>query len=144
MEVLKMSNHDEAMEQISRVLRKYLKYSGCKNDEFPYNLTFDIFQNAEEAQNIYLPGISDILSTLTPREQNIIHKRYYEKLTLEECGKDYGIGKERVRQIQAKALRKLRHPSRKNMIIAVPISKLLEAQKNLEILSHEHKLTKEA
>lgn len=57
-----------------------------------------------------------ILSTLTPREEKVLRMRFGigEKSdhTLEEVGKDFDVTRERIRQIEAKALRKLRHPSR--------------------------------
>jgi len=57
-----------------------------------------------------------MLSTLTPREEKVLRKRFGigEKTdhTLEEVGKDFEVTRERIRQIEAKALRKLRHPSR--------------------------------
>lgn len=60
--------------------------------------------------------MQDVLYTLTPRESNVIKMRFglndgYEK-SLEEVGKEFGVTRERIRQIEAKALRKLRHPSR--------------------------------
>lgn len=60
--------------------------------------------------------MQDVLYTLTPRESNVIKMRFglddgYEK-SLEEVGKVFGVTRERIRQIEAKALRKLRHPSR--------------------------------
>lgn len=60
--------------------------------------------------------IVDILDTLNPRERRVIELRYGLKdskiRTLEEVGKEFGVTRERIRQIEAKALRKLRHPSR--------------------------------
>ena len=57
-----------------------------------------------------------ILSTLAPREENVIRKRFGigmdSEHTLEEVGQDFEVTRERIRQIEAKALRKLRHPSR--------------------------------
>ena len=57
-----------------------------------------------------------VLSTLTPRQEKIVRMRFgiEEKAdhTLEEVGQDYNLTRERIRQIEAKALRKLRHPSR--------------------------------
>ena len=56
------------------------------------------------------------LHTLTPREEHVIKLRFglYDgrNRTLEEVGKEFDITRERIRQIEAKALRKLRHPSR--------------------------------
>lgn len=60
--------------------------------------------------------LKEALSTLTPRERTVIYKRFgFEdgsEKTLEDVGKDLGVTRERVRQIEAKALRKLRHPYR--------------------------------
>jgi RNA polymerase primary sigma factor len=59
---------------------------------------------------------SKMLATLTPREEKVLRKRFGigEKTdhTLEEVGRDFDVTRERIRQIEAKALRKLRHPSR--------------------------------
>ena len=57
-----------------------------------------------------------VLSTLTPREEKVLKMRFGidEKAdhTLEEVGQNFDVTRERIRQIEAKALRKLRHPSR--------------------------------
>ena len=52
------------------------------------------------------------LKTLTPREEKVIKKRFFQAKSREEVGEELGVIKERVRQIEMKALRKLRHPSR--------------------------------
>jgi RNA polymerase primary sigma factor len=57
-----------------------------------------------------------VLASLTPREEKVLRKRFgigekYDH-TLEEVGQDFDVTRERIRQIEAKALRKLRHPSR--------------------------------
>lgn len=58
----------------------------------------------------------DVLDTLTPREQKVLRLRFGlddgRARTLEEVGKEFDVTRERIRQIEAKALRKLRHPSR--------------------------------
>jgi RNA polymerase primary sigma factor len=60
--------------------------------------------------------IDDVLSTLTPREQRVLQLRFGledgRSRTLEEVGREFNVTRERIRQIEAKALRKLRHPSR--------------------------------
>ena len=60
--------------------------------------------------------LNDVLHTLTPREEHVLKLRFGlidgKTRTLEEVGKEFNITRERIRQIEAKALRKLRHPSR--------------------------------
>ena len=60
--------------------------------------------------------LMDVLSTLTPREEKVLRLRFGledgRTRTLEEVGKEFNVTRERIRQIEAKALRKLRHPSR--------------------------------
>jgi len=60
--------------------------------------------------------LMNVLSTLTPREEKVLRLRFGledgRQRTLEEVGKEFNVTRERIRQIEAKALRKLRHPSR--------------------------------
>lgn len=60
--------------------------------------------------------LDDVLETLTPREAKVLALRFGleggHPHTLEEVGKEFDVTRERIRQIEAKALRKLRHPSR--------------------------------
>ena len=60
--------------------------------------------------------LADVLETLTPREEKVLRLRFGledgRPRTLEEVGKEFNVTRERIRQIEAKALRKLRHPSR--------------------------------
>jgi RNA polymerase primary sigma factor len=60
--------------------------------------------------------LMDVLGTLTPREEKVLRLRFGledgRTRTLEEVGKEFNVTRERIRQIEAKALRKLRHPSR--------------------------------
>ena len=71
----------------------------------------------EYTQNmIYREEIEKVLQTLTPREEKVIRLRYglddNRPRTLEEVGKEFNVTRERIRQIEAKAIRRLRHPSR--------------------------------
>ena len=60
--------------------------------------------------------LTEVLETLTEREQKVLRLRFGlddgRPRTLEEVGRDFNVTRERIRQIEAKALRKLRHPSR--------------------------------
>jgi len=60
--------------------------------------------------------LDDVLETLTDREEKVLRMRFGlldgRTRTLEEVGREFGVTRERIRQIEAKALRKLRHPSR--------------------------------
>ena len=60
--------------------------------------------------------LNEVLATLTPRENEVIRRRYGlddgKPKTLEEVGREFNVTRERIRQIEAKALRKLRHPGR--------------------------------
>ncbi len=66
--------------------------------------------------NLLREQLVDVLSTLTPREEKVLRLRFGledgRARTLEEVGKEFNVTRERIRQIEAKALRKLRHPSR--------------------------------
>lgn len=85
---------------------------------YPYNLLDDLFGEpfdhvvSEDEMN----GLNAALSSLSEREQEVLHLYYEEEKTLEEVGKVLGVGRERIRQIVAKGLRKLRHPSRSRQI----------------------------
>ena len=67
-------------------------------------------------------GIPDVMPAITPREERVLRMRFGigEKSdhTLEEVGQDFEVTRERIRQIEAKALRKLRHPSRSHRLKA--------------------------
>ncbi|MBP5426612.1 MAG: RNA polymerase sigma factor RpoD [Clostridiales bacterium] len=72
---------------------------------------------AEAAANTLLKEhLMEVLDTLTPREEKVLRLRFGmdddRARTLEEVGKEFNVTRERIRQIEAKALRKLRHPSR--------------------------------
>ncbi|MBO5022115.1 MAG: RNA polymerase sigma factor RpoD [Clostridia bacterium] len=62
-----------------------------------------------------------VIETLTPREQQVIRERYGlidgKSKTLEEVGREFSVTRERIRQIEAKALRKLKHPNRSKKLV---------------------------
>ena len=105
--------------EICRVLRK----EDFEEDfetvplEYVHDLADD-GPTAEDAVNLseLKPEITKTLAKLTPREERVLRKRFGIGLgtdyTLEECGKEFSVTRNRIREIEAKALRKLKHPSR--------------------------------
>ena len=69
---------------------------------------------------ILVVATTKILSTLTPREERVLRMRFGVGMntdhTLEEVGLQFSVTRERIRQIEAKALRKLKHPSRSKQL----------------------------
>lgn len=72
-------------------------------------------------QNLLREQLLAVIDTLTPREQQVIRERYGlmdgKAKTLEEVGKEFSVTRERIRQIEAKALRKLKHPNRSKRLL---------------------------
>ena len=73
----------------------------------------DIKQLEDKIDNdkLFYKRIPKALDSLTSREKKVIEMRFYENMTMRECGAKLGVSNERIRQIEAKALRKLRHPN---------------------------------
>lgn len=77
----------------------------------PYELT---------SQRLLRENIEDVLAALSDREGKVLEMRFglrgAKPMTLEEVGREFGVTRERIRQIEAKALRKLKHPSKRRML----------------------------
>ena len=83
----------------------------------------NVVSPSEAVINLNLKEQTDsVLKTLTPREERVIKMRFGvgegSEHTLEEVGQSFAVTRERIRQIEAKALRKLRHPSRSRKLKA--------------------------
>lgn len=89
------------------------------NVGYPFNLIDAIFcdEIVWVDDEDHIAGLEHALLTLSDREQKVLEKRFQDFKTFEEVGKDFNVTRERIRQIEAKALRKLRHPSRQNFIM---------------------------
>jgi RNA polymerase sigma factor (sigma-70 family) len=88
--------------------------------------SFEVNMDEEEVQRLSTDGgverlvldgertkaITKTLNTLRPREEYVVRRRFFEDAPLSDVATDMGVQAERVRQIEAKALRKLKHPSR--------------------------------
>lgn len=73
---------------------------------------FAIFRNPDMVWKARTDELESVLDSLSEREQKVLKLRFQEKMTLQNCVPIIGISRERVRQIEAKALRLLRHPAR--------------------------------
>ena len=83
-----------------------------------------------------------ILKTLTPREEKVIKMRFgvgeKSEHTLEEVGQNFAVTRERIRQIEAKALRKLRHPSRSRKLRAFIEDGFADGKDNIHLFAPHH------
>lgn len=86
---------------------------------YPYNLMDDIFTEPTDwiLSEDNIKGLDDAIASLDEREQKIINLRYREGFTLEETGKVFHLTRDRIRQLQARAVRKLRNPARSKQIL---------------------------
>lgn len=125
-------NHTKTGRMTTQMLMAYAKALGCtiadicegvtdmqdfelKEDlggRYPYNLAVEVAGGDDsDIYSIYIPALLESMKSLTDREQKILEMRFRHYMTLEQCGKVYGVTHDRIRQIEAKAIRKLRHPS---------------------------------
>ena len=105
----------------SKMKNKYLKkqvyYIEDNQKELENEEIFDVEENYERKERP--EKIIEILDTLTPRERDVLLMRYGfvgEPKSLQQIGKEFNLSQERIRQIEMKALRKLRHPSRSRRV----------------------------
>lgn len=123
----------EAMEMDPEKVREILKISqnttsletpiGDEEDSVLGDFIADTQQpDPEEAtsRQMLSDNVEEVLQALTDREARVLRLRFglnrNRAMTLEEVGQKFGVTRERIRQIEAKALRKLRHPSRRMML----------------------------
>ena len=91
-----------------------------KKKEYPKDLLSQVFVNGlptELPDDVALVLEYIIQKTLTEREGRVLDMRYKRYMTMAAIGEEYGLRAERIRQIEAKAVRKLRHPSRSRYIL---------------------------
>ncbi len=112
----------EKVQKIQRIAQEPMSFDATVGEDDDSSLgdfidDKETLNPLEYTQNmIYREEIEKVLQTLTPREEKVIRLRYglddNRPRTLEEVGKEFGVTRERIRQIEAKAIRRLRHPSR--------------------------------
>lgn len=96
-----------------------ITYTDIKNIKFPLNLFKMVSGNIDYVpkcpENEWISNYEQMSYSLTPREDKVIKMRYFNNLTLRKIGEELSVGQERIRQMEAKSLRKLRKP--KNIAI---------------------------
>ncbi len=117
-----MNITEDRVREIQRVARTPLPWDTPVGDDDDSHLgDFIADENTATPQDaasyaLLRQQLIDTLNTLDPREEMVLRRRYGlddgRPRTLEDVGKEFGVTRERVRQIESKALRKLRHPSR--------------------------------
>lgn len=109
-------------------------------DYYPFNILKDIQIDEEEIRKCSYDSIISAIKTLTEREELALQLRYEKELTLEECGNEIGVGKERARQIILMSLQKLKHPDRMRIMKPCPYEEyeeLLNRNNELEYIIKE-------
>jgi RNA polymerase primary sigma factor len=112
----------EKVQEVLRISREPLSLSSPIGEEGDAQLgdfvedTQSIAPSEAASLTMLRTEVENVLDSLTPRERRVLQLRFglvdAREQTLEEVGKRFGVTRERIRQIEAKALRKLRHPSR--------------------------------
>ena len=108
------------------------------SERYPWNLAYRIFCSKDAIYKVYAPGLIEALDKLRDKEKQTLIYRFNHGLTLAEVAKEYGVTKERVRQIEAKAIRKLRHPSLTRMFLFDTQEKYYEAARERDRLKLEN------
>lgn len=123
--LLRRRSYETALAYRKEVLNHYEKMRGVPEAPYPYNLLDDVLavgnQCKKERWNESLSqdqeaALRFVLSTFKERERSLLHLYYEDGYTLQECAIVAGLTRERIRQILAKCVRTIKHPSRLNLI----------------------------
>lgn len=104
------------------------------SEHYPYNLALAIMggdcpKNRQMLYRVYVPNLINALNTLPEREKKVLELRFQKGMTLRRCGKYLDVSQERIRQIEARALRRMRHPLRYRRCLMDTMDKVVEMEK---------------
>ena len=107
----------ETLEEAENVLKEIKMNTKNINHDYPLDFIDALFGTNKMIDIAYIENnfdknINYVLDTITEREALVVRKRFIEGYTFEAVALQFGVSRERIRQIEAKAIRKLRHPSR--------------------------------
>lgn len=116
---------------------------------YPWNLAYEVMvgngvptKSADAACNavyrVYVPALQEAIAELTDREQKVLEMRYKHGMLLEQCGYRLGVTRERIRQVEAKAIRKLRHPRFRKHYLLDTLNKAFEINAEKDRLEREN------
>ena len=129
----------KTLEEAEAWLHEQDKYSKVNNHSYPYDLINALFNDAKidiaYLEEHFDENLNIAAETITLREFDIITKRFKDGYTLEAVALQYGVTKERIRQIEAKALRKLKQPAR--LAIIRYGQDIVKLQDNIEVLKEQ-------
>ncbi|HHX78172.1 MAG TPA: RNA polymerase sigma factor RpoD [Acholeplasmataceae bacterium] len=121
-----MDMTEEKVQNIQRISKEPISLESTVGEEEDSSLgdfisdTSTLNPHEEMLKDMTIRALDEILSTLTDREEKVLRLRYGlldgKTYTLEEVGREFGVTRERIRQIEAKAMRKLKHPSRQQRL----------------------------
>lgn len=122
----KMDMTAERVQNIQRISREPISLESTVGEEEDSSLgdfisdTQTLTPHESLLEDLTEKALDEILGTLTDREEKVLRLRYGlldgKTYTLEEVGREFGVTRERIRQIEAKAMRKLKHPSRQQKL----------------------------
>lgn len=122
----KMEMSADKIQNIQRISREPISLESTVGEEEDSSLgdfisdTNTLNPHESMLQDMTLQTLDEILSTLTDREEKVLRLRNGlldgKTYTLEEVGREFGVTRERIRQIEAKAMRKLKHPTRQQKL----------------------------
>ena len=120
-DILRMIIPFDSLDMYLKNIEECFEYTPCfykTHSLFSYDGEEQLIEDVD--RELLQERLYDVLDTLTPREEEVLSLRYGldggGERTLEEVGQKYGLTRERIRQIEAKAIRKILHPSRQKKL----------------------------